>query len=130
MITTRRAERQLEELRGDIDQYGWALQYVEDDDSSCCYAYTAGLALRDLPELFVTGLPPQESWDVLNDVAGRATAGRPPAVGDVLADVVPGISVLVEALPDPRYLARACDVMGELVRAHRLRVVELPAPAL
>jgi hypothetical protein len=50
------------------------VQGVEDDRRP--YAYTIGLHDRGLPELLVTGLPPESAARLLNDAAGAAVAGR------------------------------------------------------
>jgi hypothetical protein len=67
-------EEYLDELRATIRIHGWVVQGVEDDRLP--YAYTIGLHNRGLPELVVTGLPPERAAHVLNDVAAAACGGR------------------------------------------------------
>jgi hypothetical protein len=57
----------LDILRDTIADYGWAVQFVEDDRRP--FAYTIGLHKRGLPELLITGLQPQPSAQLLNSVA-------------------------------------------------------------
>src|SRR5262249_52869691 len=82
------AEGYLDELRATIRIHGWAVQGVEDDRLP--YAYTIGLHDRGLPELLVTGLPPEGAAGLLNDVAGAAVDGR---------DLAPGAHIAVGAGP-------------------------------
>ncbi len=113
-------------LLGTIERYGWALQYVEHEDQRWSYGYTVGLHRHGLPEVVVAGVPPEQSWPVLNDVAGRSTS-RPNPVqpGAVLTDVVAGFALRVAALADAGALTRACDVAG----GAGLRAVQLlPEP--
>lgn len=77
------AGEHMDELRGEIDRNGWALEYVLAQDPRRSYGYTVGLTLRDLPELIISGFPAPVVWPVLNDVAGAATAGHVPSPGDV-----------------------------------------------
>ncbi len=114
-------------LLGTIERYGWALQYVQHDDARWSYAYTVGLHRHGLPEIVVAGLPPDQSWPVLNDVAGRSTS-RPNPVqpGAVLTDVIAGFSLRVASLDDAGALTRAREVAGP---CHDLRAVQLiPEP--
>lgn len=94
-------------MLGEVEVHGWALQYVMAPDVERSYAYTAGLFLRELPELVVRGLRPDQAWDVLNDVAGRATAGLPVYDGAVVPDVPTAGLALLRALADVRHLDRA-----------------------
>nr|WP_156686303.1 DUF4262 domain-containing protein [Mycobacterium sp. Marseille-P9652] len=60
-------EEYLDELRATILDHGWAVQYVESENRP--FAYTVGLHGRGLPELLMTGLPPDTSCRVLNSIA-------------------------------------------------------------
>ena len=64
-------EDYLDELRSTILEHGWAVQFVESDRTP--YAYTIGLHDCGLPELLVTGLPPQRAARLLNRVAEMTT---------------------------------------------------------
>lgn len=59
----------LDHLREIIRVHGWAIQFIEDDKRP--FAYTVGLHERGLPELLITGLPPQVVDPVLNSLAHR-----------------------------------------------------------
>ncbi len=67
-------------IRTTVDKHGWAVQYVEDDRTP--YAYTIGLHERGLPELLVTGLPPQAAARILNSVAAYVIDGGRPVPGE------------------------------------------------
>ena len=62
----------LDHLRMIIKFSGWAVQYVEDKKKP--FAYTVGLHEKGLPELLLTGLPPQESARLLNSIAQEVIA--------------------------------------------------------
>lgn len=62
-----------EVLRKIIARSGWAIQFVESDPRP--FAYTVGLHEKGLPELLITGLPPQPSARLLNAIAARTTDG-------------------------------------------------------
>lgn len=111
-------EEYLDELRATIRIYGWAVQGVEDDRRP--YSYTVGLHDRGLPELLVTGLPPERAAGVLNDVAAAAVAGR---VFEPGAHVAVGDGPLLEIVevdhPDA-HLNFALAVGGADIRALQL----------
>ena len=44
-----------------VEQYGWAIEFVEGDRVHPPWAYTVGLTLRGLPELVVTGVEAPEA---------------------------------------------------------------------
>jgi hypothetical protein len=60
-------EDYLDELRETISGHGWAVQFVEHDKRP--FAYTIGLHDRGLPELLISGLPPDIATRVLNSIA-------------------------------------------------------------
>jgi hypothetical protein len=72
-------EEWLEAIRTTMAEHGWAVQYVEDDRRP--YAYTVGLHERGLPELLVTGVPPQRAVQLLNAVAEYVVNGGRPTPG-------------------------------------------------
>lgn len=72
-------EEWLSTIRETVDKHGWAAQYVESDRAP--FAYTVGLHARVLPELLVTGLPPQPTVRLLNTVAEYLLAGGRPVLG-------------------------------------------------
>ena len=69
----------LDQLRSNMVEHGWAIQYVEDNRTP--YAYTIGLHGRGLPELLVTGVSPQRAVRVLNGVARIALRDAAPTPG-------------------------------------------------
>jgi len=54
-------------VREIVDGHGWAIHYVEDEDRP--FAYTVGLTDLGMPELLITGLPPEASGRLLNSTA-------------------------------------------------------------
>lgn len=73
----------LDELRGMIDRYGWAVRNVADSNPTQCLSYTVGLTAHDHPEVVMTGLPPDVGTAFLNIVGeivtkedGRFESGR------------------------------------------------------
>ena len=56
-----------------VGQVGWAVIKIvpTGEDLSTSYAYTVGLTEHGLPELLISGLDPQLSQDLLNDLARR-----------------------------------------------------------
>lgn len=57
----------LQILREIVRDHGWAVQFVEGEQRP--FAYTVGLHDKGLPELLITGLPPQTSARLLNSIA-------------------------------------------------------------
>lgn len=87
-----------------IERAGWMVQYVEPERVRAPLAYTVGLTERGLPELVVTGLPPQESAKLLNAVAESGQSlgeGQRVAVGLHAMEVVrlaePAVHLVVAA---------------------------------
>jgi Domain of unknown function (DUF4262) len=62
-----------------VQENGWIVQYVTDRTP---FAYTIGLHERGLPELMVTGMPPQRARLVLNSVAEYLVNGGRPVPGE------------------------------------------------
>jgi hypothetical protein len=63
-----------------VQENGWIVQFVEGDRTP--FAYTIGLHPRGLPELLVTGMPPQRANLVLNSVAQYLLDGGRPVPGE------------------------------------------------
>lgn len=121
------AARRDDALRGTIQRYGWALQYVLHDDPDRSFGYTVGLHLHDLPEIVAVHLAPEEAWPVLNDVAGRSTADHDVVrAGAVLTDVVAGIALQVQEVEDTRALTRVHDVAPRPADVRAVRLVPRP----
>jgi hypothetical protein len=78
----------LAEIRATMLRHGWAVQYVESDRVP--FAYTVGLTRRGLPELLVTGVPPQRAGRLLNIGAEAAVRGD---------RLVPGMQITLQAGP-------------------------------
>jgi len=100
-------------VRAEVDLYGWALQYVEAEDERDAFGYTAGLALRGLPEVVVRGLPAEETWSVLNDLAEDCTNGRVPQPGEELAHVLRGATLTVREMTDTSCLDMVHALTGD-----------------
>jgi hypothetical protein len=63
-----------------VQEIGWVVQFVESDRNP--FAYTIGLHERGLPELLVTGMPPERANLVLNTVAEYLVDGGRPVPGE------------------------------------------------
>ena len=74
-------EDYLDVLRGITIKNGWAVQYVETEPP---FAYTVGLSQSGLPELLITGLPPERSLLLLNATAHYLVHETEPAPGDTM----------------------------------------------
>jgi hypothetical protein len=84
-----------------VEQYGWAIEFVEGDRVHPPWAYTVGLTLRGLPELLVTGVEAPEASDLLNDFAdGVVHHGERLSPGQVLR-CPHGSEMEVVELPHP-----------------------------
>jgi hypothetical protein len=70
----------LELIYEKVKQNGYVVQLVESDSRP--FAYTIGLHERGLPELLVTGMPPQRANLVLNTVAHYLLKGGRPVPGE------------------------------------------------
>lgn len=79
-------EEWLDAIRDLVEKHGWAVQFVESDRAP--YAYTVGLHERGLPELVVTGLPPQQAARILDPVAEYLLDGGRPLPGEWVS--IPG----------------------------------------
>src|SRR6201986_5499176 len=70
----------LELIYEKVQQNGWIVQFVQDDRTP--FAYTIGLHERGLPELLVTGMPPERANLVLSTVAEYLLKGGRPVPGE------------------------------------------------
>jgi len=68
-----------------VQENGWVVQVVT---GRPLFAYTIGLHQRGLPELLVTGMPPERARLVLNSVAHYLVGGGRPVPGELLLDFV------------------------------------------
>jgi hypothetical protein len=62
-----------------VQANGWVVQFVSDRTP---FAYTIGLHPRGLPELLVTGMPPERAKLVLDSVAQYLVEGGRPVPGE------------------------------------------------
>jgi Domain of unknown function (DUF4262) len=62
-----------------VQKNGWVVQFVSDRTP---FAYTIGLHPRGLPELLVTGMPPERAKLVLDSVAQYLVEGGRPVPGE------------------------------------------------
>jgi hypothetical protein len=111
-------EEWLDAIRTTMAEHGWAVQFVEDDRRP--YAYTVGLHDRGLPELLVTGLPPQRAARLLNGVAAYLVDGGRPIPGELIsAPDGPPLEVVQVQHPDA-HMNVAVAFYGSDLRALQL----------
>lgn len=108
----------LAEVRKTMLRHGWAVQYVE--DARVPYAYTVGLTRHDVPELLVTGVPPQRAVRLLNLVGERSVREGPPAPR-VQIEIRPGpLLEVVEVEHPDAHMNCAAAIFGNELRALQL----------
>lgn len=107
-----------DELRRDIAEHGWIVQFV--DDAKRPFAYTIGLHDRGLPELLVTGLDAQTSQDVLNACAGMMCDGSVFRPGETVGLGDDWLLMIVKVDHPGAHLNFAFAVEGQGVRALQL----------
>ena len=107
-------------VREKIDRYGWTVQGIERSKLYPDWAYTVGLTEHDLPELVVTGLPPDRAMEVLNGFAAHLMHAPEPVPG-TCQQVLDDLSVEFVALTEPSaHLHMAVAMYGPSVRAVQL----------
>jgi hypothetical protein len=85
-----------------IDRYGVQITYVGGGDGTVPFAYTAGLAARDHPELILLGgIRPDYAQVTLNDLAFRVLGGVTFTEGDRFSDVIQGYDVIIAGPASP-----------------------------
>jgi hypothetical protein len=92
------------EIEDKIARYGWVLQGVlPDRKGEYGWSYTVGLEDRDLPELIVTGLPPQTAHTIISRIIRDCDEGRRawPSAGDTLGGVLMGDHLLRVVAVEP-----------------------------
>lgn len=79
MCQGRSADEYVQDLKRSIDEFGWALQYVESEVDRYgihpAFCYTVGLTDLGSPEIVVTGRGPQESSRILNSLGSFVASG-------------------------------------------------------
>lgn len=110
----------LAHMRRLAEDYGWAVQGVEQDGIRPPWAYTVGLTVHDRPELVVTGLPAEHAAVLLNQVARYVMDTAIPAPGDTVG--VTGEPLMeVVAVADPAvHLVTCAEIYGDGIRALQL----------
>lgn len=108
----------LDQIDATMRKHGWAVQYVESDRSP--YAYTIGLHDRGLPELLVTGLPPQRAARLLNGVAAYLVDGGRPVPGELISTPDGPPAVVVQVQHPDAHMDMAVAFYGSDVRALQL----------
>ncbi len=103
----------LEVLRRAARETGWAVQYVETDPP---FAYTVGLADAGLPELLITGLPPEPSLDLLNAAAHYMVHETEPVPGDTMSFGEDVVAEFVEVRAPDVHMGWAAAYHGGPVR--------------
>jgi hypothetical protein len=123
----RRALQQvLDRLESLIARHGVAIVSVGAARDAPAFSYTVGLSDDGLPELLVTGLPPEVAQPVLNDLAVRLRRDGALPVSEPLADVFAGMPAVLQEVPFARcaaYVRVAADR-----RQGPLRVLQLIWP--
>lgn len=107
----------LDAIRDMVDKRGWVVQYVESDRRP--YAYTVGLHPRGLPELLVTGLPPQPTARLINGVAGYLLDGGKPIPGELIS-TPDGLTEVVQVRHPEAHMNVAVAFYGPELRALQL----------
>lgn len=85
-----------EEVQPTIARHGWMIQYVfptdnQPDQFRPPFAYTIGLTAGGLPELVISGLPPEVSAELLNSAARKQSGDGYPD-GFTAGTIVTGIA--------------------------------------
>lgn len=81
-----------------IRHVGWAVIKIVPSSAATFtpYAYTVGLTEHDLPELIISGLNPDLSQDLLNDLARRAhRTARPFTHLQTISDLLDSVNVVI-----------------------------------
>ena len=109
-------DRLLDELRGVIERYGWALRQVlaDADTGAAPFSYTVGLSAFDHPEVVVTGMPFEAAKAFLNlvDDGVRAGASYTPGTRDTSLTDHGDVSFI--AVDDTSGLYAVEQVYGEI----------------
>lgn len=105
----------LDDLRAKIENYGWAVRNVVDDDESLCLSYTVGLTAHGHPEVVMTGLPPDVGQAFLNLVGEVVVhdGGRFEA-GTVTTELTDGPGLPVLAVTDKGELTAIDAIYGDV----------------
>lgn len=104
-----------------IEQFGWMVQYVEEEPGYASFAYTIGLSGQHMPELMVESLGPEESAKVLNDAAHEMWHGD---LGPCDLYTAPdGRQYLLGQMVDTGELLGAIDAYGHGIEALQLTLM-------
>lgn len=92
----------------EIDEHGCMITAVfptEGSEQKVWFAYTIGLPVTfpGAPELLIMGLDADAMGGILNDAVSQMREGKRYADGDVVADLVEGISLAVRSVPKRQY---------------------------
>ena len=102
----------LDDIAGQIDQFGWSVAGIEGDGSRPPFAYTIGLTELGHPELLLSGFPPDSAGVVLDGWSDDVAAGHRFQPGDVLNDGH-GHRSAVARIPDPSRLVLAWEFYAD-----------------
>ena len=108
----------LDVIRETVREHGWAVQFVESEMTP--YAYTVGLHERGLPELLVTGLAPEPTVRMLNNVAAYLVDGGRPVAGDWISIGSESTVVVVQVEQPEAHMNIAIAIYGPDLRALQL----------
>jgi len=109
-----------------IAEHGWGITAIPEDDEGPAFAYTAGLARLDRPELIVVGLPPSSAMRLLNAVGELVRDGRAP-LGSPLAGCLPDptVTVRLRAVRDDEPIASFITYARALAHGRAVSLVEI-----
>jgi hypothetical protein len=100
------------QILGWVEEFGWAVIGIEEDELGPAYAYSVGLWRGLLhPEIVVVGLVSEAAHQLINDVGDAIKAGKRFELGEEYDGLVPGYKVaFVEVHPSNigAYLGYAC----------------------
>lgn len=112
-------EDHLREIEQRIDRHGWLVQAVAGTRGQAPLAYTVGLTDLGLPELLVTGRPPEPGAPLLNAVAQQTLEQGEVRPGEVVH--LEHLHVEAVGLPHPdAHLFTAAYLYGPALRAVQL----------
>lgn len=125
-MSTNRINSLITNIEAVIAEHGWGVVVVAGDSEQPSFAYTLGLADKDLPELLVIGLPPPTAHGILNDAARIAVNSGGLEEGRLLGGVAK-MALQVRAL-DPAIARRVCR-MAAVRTSYALAVSQIVWPS-
>lgn len=91
-------------LLADVEEFGWHVINVLEDEEGPPFSYTVGLFRRFAhPEVVVVGLPSKAAHPILNIVGGAVRDGRHFVAGQSYDDFVNGYAATFRVVPPEKY---------------------------